>query len=103
MTLAVLLAAIPLMIASDLFMAASTARTVISGLANIYLGLAATDYFAPGVKENIFLHTWYIAVLIQILIAAPLLCRPLSRLRPAWQHLILALIAITSLLIYLQH
>lgn len=103
MTLAVLLAAIPLMIASDLFMAASTARTVITGLSNVYLGLAATDYFAPGVKENIFLHTWYIAVLIQVLIAAPLLCRPLSRLRPAWQHLILALIAIASLLIYLQH
>ena len=103
MTLVALLAAIPLMIDSDLLMAASSARTVITGRSNIYLGLAATDYFAPSVKENIFLHTWYIAALIQVLIAAPLLCRPLSRLRTAWQYLILALIAIASLLIYLQH
>ena len=103
MTLLALLAAVPLMIASDLLMAASTARTVITGLSNVYLGLAATDYFAPGVKENIFLHTWYIAVLIQVLIAAPFLCRLLSRFRLVWQYLILALIALVSLLIYLQH
>lgn len=103
MTLVTLLVAIPLMIACDLINAAGTARTVIIGLSNIYLGLVSTDYFAPGVKENIFLHTWYIAVLIQILIIAPFLCRPLSRLRPVWSYLLLVLIAVASLLIFFQH
>ncbi len=102
MTLVALLAAIPLMIASDLLNAGSTARTVITGLSNVYLGLAATDYFAPGVKENIFLHTWYIAVLIQVLIAAPFLCRPISRLRPIWVYSILGAVALASLVIFFQ-
>lgn len=102
MTLVALLAAIPLMIASDLLNAGSTARTVITGLSNVYLGLAATDYFAPGVKENIFLHTWYIAVLIQVLIAAPFLCRPISRLRPIWGYSILGAVALASLVIFFQ-
>lgn len=102
MTLVALLAAIPLMIASDLLNAGSTARTVITGLSNVYLGLAATDYFSPGVKENIFLHTWYIAVLIQVLIAAPFLCRPISRLRPIWGYSILGAVALASLVIFFQ-
>ena len=103
MTLVALLVSVPIMIASDLIHTAGTARTVIIGLSNIYFGLASTDYFAPGVKENIFLHTWYIAVLIQVLIAAPFLCRLLSLMRPSSSYLLLALIGAVSLLIYFQH
>lgn len=103
MTLVALLASIPIMIASDLINTAGTARTVIAGLSNIYFGLASTDYFAPSVKENIFLHTWYIAVLIQVLVVAPFLCRLLSLIRPAWGYLLLSMIGTVSLFIYFQH
>lgn len=102
MVLAVLLATIPLMVASDMFYAAKAAQRVIAARSNSFFGHAAVDYFGPGVKENIFLHTWYISVLIQVLIAAPLLCRPLSRLRPIWGRLVLGLIALASLLIFFQ-
>lgn len=102
MTMVALLVAIPLMIASDLRRAGTTALTVITGLSNVYFGYVAADYFAPGVKENIFLHTWYIAVLIQVLIAAPLLCRPLSRLRPVWVYSALGAVALISLFIFFQ-
>lgn len=103
MVLMVLIIGVPLMIASDLFGAASTARTVITGFSNVYLGLLSTDYFAPGVKENVFLHTWYIAVLIQVVVIAPFLCRPLSRLRALWSYLLLGLIGTISFLIFFQH
>lgn len=103
MTLVVLLAAIPLMIADDLFSAAKTAQRVITGRVNVYLGKESVNYFAPSVKENLFLHTWYIAVLLQILIVAPLLCRPLAGLSASRRHIILILIALTSLLISFQH
>lgn len=102
MVLAVLLATIPLMVASDMFYTAKTAQRVIAARSNSFFGRAAVDYFGPGVKENVFLHTWYISVLIQVLIVAPLLCRPLSRLRPIWGRLLLGLIAVASLLIFFQ-
>lgn len=103
MTLVVLLAAIPLMIADDLFSAAKTAQRVITGRVNVYLGKESVNYFAPSVKENLFLHTWYIAVLLQILIVAPLLCRPLAGLSASRRHIILILIALASLLVSFQH
>ncbi len=102
MVVAVLLATIPLMVASDMVYAAKTAQRVVTARSNVFFGRTAVDYFGPGVKENIFLHTWYISVLIQVLIIAPLLCRPLSRLRPIWGRLLLGLIAVASLTIFFQ-
>lgn len=102
MLLLVLTAAIPFMIAPDLCMAASTARTAAVGLSNIYLGLITIDYFAPGVQENLYLHTWYISVLIQILIITPVICVPLAASGRTWRYAALSICLLASFLIFYQ-
>lgn len=103
MVLAVLVIAVPLLTSYDLMTLAKTARKVIVGDSNTYFGTRAIDYFSPDVKENPFLHTWYISVLLQVFLIAPLLCIPLSRLKNTWRALILALLGACSFVIFFQH
>lgn len=102
MLLLALVAAVPFMIAPDLYMAASTARSAAVGLSNIYLGLITIDYFAPGVQENLYLHTWYISVLIQVLIITPVICVPLAALGRPWRYAVLSICILASFLIFYQ-
>ena len=100
--LASLAAATCLMLPEDLGAMAETALYALTGQANFYFGRQAVDYFAADVRENVFLHTWYIAVIIQFFVLAPLLLIPLSKLRPVWQWGLLGLAALCSGLIFFQ-
>lgn len=98
-----LTAATLLMLPGDLRSMADTGISTLTGQVNIHFGKQAVDYFATDVRENIFLHTWYIAVLLQILLVAPLFCVPLAHVRPGWRRGLLGLLAAVSALIFLQH
>lgn len=102
MVLLVLLAAPICMIWQDSTDAAKTARSVLYGISNIYMGIESVDYFSQQVKDNVLLHTWYISALLQFLVVAPLICLPLSKLKPIWQYAILAVLTIASALIFFQ-
>lgn len=102
MVLLVLIAAPVCMIWQDSADAAKTARSVLYGISNIYMGMESVDYFSQQVKDNVLLHTWYISALLQILIVAPLICLPLSKLKRIWQYAILAVLTIASALIFFQ-
>lgn len=92
-----------LMLPDDLLAMADTGIATLTGRVNIHFGKQAVDYFASDVRENLFLHTWYIAVLLQVLLVAPLACVPLACLRSGWRASILGLLAIVSALIFFQH
>lgn len=73
------------------------------GVSNILYGRNALDYFSPSLRESLFLHTWYISVLIQILILAPLLCRALACIRKRLLRMsILLILLLLSLTVSLQ-
>lgn len=102
MVLLVLIASPVCMIWQDSTDAAKTARSVLYGISNIYMGMESVDYFSQQVKDNVLLHTWYISALLQILVVAPLICLPLSKLKRIWQYAILAVLTIASALIFFQ-
>ncbi len=97
-----LLASTTIMIYPDLCsLGASACSTLVCG-SNLHYGLRAVDYFATSVKDNPLLHSWYISVLVQLIIVAPIVCIPLSKLKPKWSYSVLALIAVLSLLLHFQ-
>ena len=79
MTLAVLLAAAVVMPAADLCTNSLVGLWVECGVSNVLYARHSFDYFSPSLRESLFLHTWYLSVLIQLLIAAPVLCWLLAR------------------------
>lgn len=97
-----LLVSIPFMLPSDLQMMAYTGRSALAGLSNVFLGERAGDYFSPNLRENIFLHTWYISVLIQLFFVAPILCAILSLVKGKVRCLILAVLILSSASIFYQ-
>lgn len=92
-----------LMIPDDLLAMADTGIATLAGLSNIHFGKQAVDYFASDVRENLFLHTWYITALMQVLLVAPPACVALACLRSGWRSVIMGLLAAASALIFFQH
>lgn len=98
-----LLLAIPFLLPWDLLKEARVAKYVLIGLSNIYYGVKAMGYFDPNVKENLFLHTWYISLLIQVLVAAPVAYWILRKICAKWLcYTILAGLACLSMLTFFQ-
>lgn len=98
-----LLAAAVVMPSADFGTNNYTALWVEFGVSNILYGRNALDYFSPTLRESIFLHTWYISVLIQILIAAPVLCWFLARIeRRSVRMSLLLILLLFSLTVSLQ-
>lgn len=103
LTFAVLLAAAAVMPAADLLTNSLVGLWVECGVSNMLYARHVFDYFSPSLRESLFLHTWYLSVLIQILIAAPVLCWVLARFSSRRLRIsILILLTIISLMINFQ-
>lgn len=102
MVLLTLLAALFLLAPSSLKSAAETAVSVMLGYSNISFGRLSVDYFASDVKENLFLHTWYISVLLQIMLVVPVIFLPFAKRGKKLTCSIMAIISIISALVFFQ-
>ncbi len=77
---------------------AKTAFAALFGISNIYLANQKGGYFANSTMDNALLHTWYIAVTLQVYILFALGWHILSRCRTKW---VLILTVLTGLLSFL--
>lgn len=88
--------------AVDLEKIADLALSLLGAQSNRYFAEHALDYFGTDVRDNPLLHTWYISVWIQILIAAPLASLLLSRLPRRIGRALLLLAGLASLVVFFQ-
>lgn len=95
-------AGLVVMPAVDLEKIADLALSLLGAQSNRYFAERALDYFGTDVRDNPLLHTWYISVWIQILIAAPLVCLLLSRLPRGISRALLLLAGLASLAVFFQ-
>lgn len=82
MVIAMLTLALWVMAGSELYLAAKTAFFSLCGYCNIFLDTETQGYFAGNSARNPFLHTWYLAVLLQVYCLFALITftlRPFSR------------------------
>ncbi|MBR5195812.1 MAG: acyltransferase [Akkermansia sp.] len=77
---------------------AKTALAAIFGVSNIYLSNQEGGYFANSTMDNALLHTWYIAITLQVYILFALVRHLLSRCRTIWKLIPAALTGILSFL-----
>ncbi len=79
--------AIPVLFSeSDIIVLGSSILYSLAGMANRYYQIIYADYFSAGANMNPLLHTWYLAVILQVYVIWAIACVVLTQLKKVGVH-----------------